>query len=250
VKLRILQDPPGEGAALMAEDAALLERAERGDLTATLRFYQWSEPTVSLGFHQSEEILDGERLRAAYVPWVRRPTGGAAVLHSEELTYAIVLPCVTDAVAAARVQELVSRAIAWGLRAVGVEAEADARGEAVTALPNRSSCFVRTSRWEVTACGRKIVGSAQRRLTQALLQHGSILTGDDHLRITDFLRVSDESERGALRRRLSDKATSVAAEVGHTISMDTLRRAMAESFCRVFAQETSARHAYLSEAGG
>jgi lipoate-protein ligase A len=247
VTLRVLQDPPRAGSVLMAEDAALLEQAERGELDATLRFYEWSEPTVSLGFHQPEHVLDAERLRAARTQWVRRPTGGAAVLHSEELTYAIVIPNVADAAASARVQELVSRAIALGLRAVGVEADVDARGEPVTALPNRISCFVRTSRWEVTVGGRKIVGSAQRRLTRALLQHGSILTGDDHLRIADFLRMPNEAEREALRRRLAEKATSVAAELGHTIPMETLRAALTASFSCVFAVEIRARDTSLIE---
>jgi lipoate-protein ligase A len=231
----------------MAEDMALLEQAERGESEATLRFYEWSEPTVSLGFHQPERVLDTERLRAARTPWVRRPTGGAAVLHSEELTYAIVIPDVADARASARVQELVSRAIALGLRDVGVEADADSRGEPLTALPDRSSCFVRTSRWEVTARGRKIVGSAQRRLTRALLQHGSILTGDDHLRIADFLRLPSEAERETLRRRLSEKATSVAAELGHAIPMAVLRHALTASFSRVFAAEAPERAALRDE---
>ena len=245
MKLQIRQEPPRAGFALMAEDMALLEQAERGELEPTLRFYEWSQPTVSLGFHQPEQVLDAERLRAARMPWVRRPTGGAAVLHSEELTYAIVIPDVAGA--SARVQELVSRAIALGLRDIGVEADADSRGEPLTALPNRSSCFVRTSRWEVTARGRKIVGSAQRRLTRALLQHGSILTGDDHLRITDFLRVSNEAERESLRRKLAEKATSVAAELGHAVSTDTLRAALTASFSRVFAAEAPVREALRDE---
>ncbi|MCX6600077.1 MAG: hypothetical protein NT025_00755 [bacterium] len=249
MKLQIRQDPPRAGFALMAEDKTLLEKAERGELEPTLRFYEWSQPTVSLGFHQPEQVLDGERLRAARMPWVRRPTGGAAVLHSEELTYAIVIPNVAGAGASARVQELVSRAIALGLRDIGVEADADSRGEPLTALPNRSSCFVRTSRWEVTARGRKIVGSAQRRLTRAILQHGSILTGDDHLRITDFLRVSNEAERETLRRKLAEKATSVAAELGHAIPMEKLRAALTASFSRVFAAEAPVRDALRDEVG-
>lgn len=248
MKLQIRQYPPRAGSVLMAEDLALLEQAERGELEATLRFYEWSEPTVSLGFHQPEQVLDAERLRVARMPWVRRPTGGAAVLHSEELTYAIVIPDVADARAAARVQELVSRAIALGLRDVGVEADADSRGEPLTALPNRGSCFVRTSRWEVTARGRKIVGSAQRRLTRAILQHGSILTGDDHLRITDFLRVSNDAERELLRRKLAEKATSVAAELGHAIPMEKLRAALTASFSRVLTAEAPVRDALREKA--
>jgi lipoate-protein ligase A len=247
VNLRILQDSARAGQLLMAEDRELLARAERGDLEPTLRFYEWSEPTVSLGFHQAEQVLDTERLRVAGVPWVRRPTGGAAVLHSEELTYAIVIP--DGARAAAHVQELVSRAIAQSLRAVGVDAVVESHGEPLTALRNRSSCFVRTSRWEVTTRGRKIVGSAQRKLALSLLQHGSILLGPDHLRIVDFLRMPCEAERNMLRRRLSERSTSVWGELGRVVSAETLRGALAASFRRVFAAEISMSEILHSEDG-
>jgi lipoyl(octanoyl) transferase len=237
VELSILQVPPQAGSTLMAEDLALLEQAELGNLAPTLRFYEWSEPTISLGFHQNEEILDRQRLTAACMPWVRRPTGGAAVLHSDELTYSIIIPNAADAASSAHIQELVSRAIVAGLRAVGVDAETDARGEPLSALPNRSSCFVRTSRWEVAVCGKKIVGSAQRKLTRALLQHGSILTGDDHLRIADFLKISGESERETLRHKLAEKATSVAAELGRRVAVEMLRAVLADSFAQTFQRE-------------
>jgi lipoyl(octanoyl) transferase len=236
IPLRVVQDPAKCGQVLMDEDLALLEQAERGELGPLVRFYQWHVPTISLGFHQSAEQLDLFRLQAAHVPWVRRPTGGAAVLHSEELTYAIVLPDCTGPKDAAQVQELVSRAIAGGLRALGIAADVDERGEPLSALPNRTSCFVRTSRWEVTVKGRKIVGSAQRKLSRAILQHGSILTGNDHLRITEFLRMTDEASRESLRLKLEKKATCIAAEVGHVVDMAALREAMAQSFLSVFAE--------------
>jgi len=233
VDLRVWQDGMCAGPVLMLQDRELLEKAERGELEPTLRFYEWSEPTVSLGFHQSEGILDRMRMKETEVPWVRRPTGGAAVLHSEELTYAIVIP--DGGSASARIQERVSRAIAEGLRAVGVDAVVESRGEPLTALRNRSSCFARTSRWEVTVRGRKIVGSAQRKLSRALLQHGSVLTGPDHLRIADFLRLPSEDERTILRKRLTERSTCVADELGHAVPVERLREALAASFRRVFA---------------
>jgi lipoate-protein ligase A len=219
----------------MEEDQALLELAERGKFEPLVRFYQWEVPTISLGYHQSAEQLDMSRLSAASMPWVRRPTGGAAVLHSDELTYAIVLPNCDGPKDASRVQELVSRAIAGGLRALGVAAEVDERGEPLSALPNRTSCFVRTSRWEVTVGGKKIVGSAQRKLSSAILQHGSILTGDDHLRITDFLQLKDDHSRELLRAKLESKATSISHELGYAVHPNDLREAMAASFVTVFS---------------
>ena len=237
MEISILQIPPREGSVLMVEDLAMLEHADRGCLVPTLRFYEWSQPTISLGFHQNEDILDSQQLAEVHMPWVRRPTGGAAVLHSDELTYSIVVPDAADAASSARVQEFVSRAIVAGLRAIGVDAETDARGEPLSALPNRSSCFVRTSRWEVTVHGRKIVGSAQRKLTRALLQHGSILVGDDHLRIVNFLRIANASERETLRQKLSFKATSITAELGRRISVEALRSVLAKSFQQTFQSE-------------
>jgi lipoate-protein ligase A len=247
ISLWVVQDVVKSGRVLMEEDLAFLEQAERGEIGPLVRFYEWNVPTVSLGFHQNAEQLDTERLNAAGVPWVRRPTGGAAVLHSEELTYAIVMPNCDGPKDAARVQELVSRAIAGGLRMIGVEAEVDERGEPLTALPNRASCFVRTSRWEVTVRGKKIVGSAQRKLSHAILQHGSILTGDDHLRITEFLQMKDENSRQSLRAKLESKATSIRAELGHAVEIPMLRNAMARSFETVFAGASS--HVAFASAG-
>jgi lipoyl(octanoyl) transferase len=231
--LVITQDGTKPGAILMQEDYELLVRVENGDDRTFLRFYEWEEPTLSLGFHQNENTIDADALRGARVPWVRRPTGGAAVLHSEELTYAVVQP-IASAADAHHVQEKISFALAEGLRTIGVPANVDARGDVLSALPNRTSCFVRTSRWEVTANGRKIVGSAQRKLTRAILQHGSILTGDDHLRIADFLVLPDETARVALRDKLRTKSTSIRGELRRPISMQDLRQAMERSFHATF----------------
>lgn len=235
IEFRVEQEPAKPGTVLMAEDRELLERAEQGEIGPTLRFYEWEVPTLSIGFHQGEDGLELARLSEARVPWVRRPTGGAAVLHSEELTYAVVLPRGAESGGSAVVQEAVARAISAGLRSIGVAAETDARGEPLSALSNRISCFVRTSRWEVTAGGRKIVGSAQRKLSRAILQHGSILTGDDHLRIVELLRLTDDQARASLRDRLAAKSTSVSAELGRRVTPSELREPMERAFRECFA---------------
>ncbi|RPH95333.1 hypothetical protein EHM69_04655 [candidate division KSB1 bacterium] len=234
--LHIEQLPAKPGSVLMREDFDLLQAAERGDLPPTLRFYEWEEPTISLGFHQDASVLDDERISHAKQMWVRRPTGGAAVMHSQELTYSIILSGCTGQGDGSLVQQFVSEAIAKGLQRIGVAAEADARGEPMTALPNRISCFVRTSRWEVTAYSKKIVGSAQRRLTNAILQHGSILVGNDHLRIVDFLLMRNEPDREKLRNKLAEKATSASEQLGRVVSPGELRVPIAEAFTEVFSR--------------
>lgn len=236
--LTISQDFAESGDILMRRDAELLELAANDQLGPYLRFYRWIVPTVSLGYHQKQELLDEAKLNSDHIPWVRRPTGGAAVLHSEELTYAIIIPHASDARAASAVQEYVGKAIADGLRKLGVNATVEERGEPLAALPNRTSCFVRTSKWEVGVSGKKLVGSAQRKLGHALLQHGSILEGNDHLRIIDLLKVQNESLRGALRERLETHSTSIFAELGYKIEDQEIRKTLAKSFQNLFQDFT------------
>lgn len=236
MSLAIRQDGPRPGQYLMDRDRDELEAAAVKGWGPCLTIYEWEVPTLSLGFHQETTKLDLESLTAASVPFVRRPTGGAAVLHSEELTYAIVVPDAADLRAGSWLQEYVGRSITEALRSIGVDAALDERGEALSPLPNRTSCFVRTSRWEVAVHGKKLVGSAQRRQGDALLQHGSILMGDDHLRIVEFLTVSRLEEREMLRRRLDAKATCVAREIGAGDHRAALRQALADSFLTYYAE--------------
>jgi len=227
--LEIHQDGADDGDRLMAYDLDLLQRASRNEIGPTLRFYTWARPTISLGFHQSADVLDLPKAARDHLPWTRRPTGGAAVLHSEELTYAIVAP-LPDSGGGKRLQQYVSVAIAEGLRSLGVSAEVDERGEPLSALPNRTSCFVRTSRWEVTVRGRKLVGSAQRKLGNGYLQHGSILMGDDHLRIVDYLSMSSGPSRDLLRKRLQTRATTISTELKRDVNVLDLRQCLARAF--------------------
>lgn len=235
MRFEIFQEPAGNGIFQMQRDWDLLESAAKGNSEGGIRFYKWDRPTISLGYHQKDSMLLLDKLEADGVPWVRRPTGGAAVLHSDELTYAVVCPNADRQNVSALVLEYVGRAIAEGLQSAGVKAQLEPRGEPLTALPNRTMCFVRTSRWEVTANGKKIVGSAQRKYENAILQHGSILLGDDHLRIADYLKLNNDQDREVLRKRLDSSATSVARELGKAISDDEIRQHMETSFRMMLA---------------
>ncbi|MBU0691047.1 lipoate--protein ligase family protein [bacterium] len=238
MKFEILQEPAGSGAYQMQRDWELLESAAKGGKVGVVRFYKWDKPTISLGYHQKESMLLLDEMEADAVPWVRRPTGGAAVLHSEELTYAVACPKAERQQTASLVLEYVGRAITEGLRAIGVDAQLEPRGEPLSALPNRTMCFVRTSRWEVTANGRKIVGSAQRKYEGAILQHGSILIGSDHLRIAEYLRLKSEHDRTILREKLNARSTSVEQETGQVIPDAEIREQMERSFRAVFGELT------------
>ena len=174
---RLLLTPPAPGAANMALDEALMARSrDRGELW--LRVYGWSEPTLSLGRHQTARgRYDLHRAAALGVRFVRRPTGGRAVLHHREITYCVTAP--DGALGSLRESyRRINRLLVDALRRLGVEA-GEARASGPAPRPGVAPCFEEPVAGEIVAGGRKLVGSAQWRDRGALLQHGSILVADD-----------------------------------------------------------------------
>ncbi|MDY3558611.1 lipoate--protein ligase family protein [Gemmata sp. JC673] len=168
--IRLLPFAGADGATNMSADEALLESASGG--VASLRFYTWSEPTLSLGYFQraDERAADANLARLA---WVRRSTGGAAIVHHHELTYALALPPGKEWASAehwiCRMHHIVQRV----LRAHGVETHAVVCGEEQKLGP--VVCFLHQTPGDLLLNGSKVAGSAQRKMKGALLQHGSIL---------------------------------------------------------------------------
>jgi lipoyl(octanoyl) transferase len=157
----------------MACDEALLGSALNRGL-ASLRFYTWSEPTLSLGYFQAHaERLSDPRL--AEVAWVRRPTGGAAILHHRELTYALALPAGTPWHTDESWLCRFHHAVAAALKGFGIESRAVVCGEERKMGPYL--CFLHQTPGDLVVDGQKVVGSAQRRPHGATMQHGSILLG-------------------------------------------------------------------------
>ena len=158
------------GLNQMARDEALLNRAADG--VASLRFYAWIEPTLSLGYFQpAADRLTPPR---EALPWVRRATGGAALVHHHELTYAFALPVGRDW--QPRGESWICRAhyaIREELRTLGVQSRAILCGEEVQLGP--ALCFLHQTAGDLLCDGHKIVGSAQRKSRGAILQHGGVL---------------------------------------------------------------------------
>ncbi len=165
--LRLLPFAAADGATNMAADEAMLESAAAG--VASLRFYTWTEPTLSLGYFQPADA----RAATPGVPWVRRSTGGAAILHHHELTYALTLPAGvawhTGEPWVCRVHHLLRDELAEA----GLAAKAVVCGEEQTL--GEVLCFLDQTAGDLLVEGSKVAGSAQRKWKGALLQHGSIL---------------------------------------------------------------------------
>ncbi|MGB7624537.1 MAG: biotin/lipoate A/B protein ligase family protein [Terriglobia bacterium] len=181
---RLISDPPRRGALNMEIDDALLHHLEESDQVATVvRFYEWERPTLSLGQHQRVELAaDLDFCRANQIDIVHRPTGGRAVLHDQELTYAVISndQDVFASTSVLRTYKQIAQGLCRGLRRLGVEALlADAPTHALEAPQNpltvKHPCFNSPSRYELMVGQRKLVGSAQKRLQRSFLQHGSLL---------------------------------------------------------------------------
>lgn len=217
---RLLRDAAHDGAANMARDRALLDalqaRLERGEpARPVLRLYSWTRPTVSYGRHQEpEDACDLPACLAAGIDAVRRPTGGRAVLHDDEITYAVVAPATGpfEGSGVERGAALIARALARGLAALGAPVEA-VRGVAPSSpRAVREACFLSASRSELVFEGRKLVGSAQFKSRLALLQHGSLPLTFDAERQARFLGSS-----AALLRRFAaglDEALGARPDAG------------------------------------
>jgi lipoate-protein ligase A len=195
----LIIDDDLDGISNMAIDAALLEEVEGSpDPKTIVRFYRWQRPTVSLGRNQRVDTAVDELFCAEHgVDIVHRPTGGRAVLHDDELTYAVASndsSCFGDTIYAN--YKSVSEALCAAFNRVGVPATLapETRRAAAPAGVASSSdvpCFMSVSRYELTVHGRKIVGSAQRRLRRSFLQHGSMPLSCDREKLARVTRMSD-----------------------------------------------------------
>jgi len=236
---RLIIDPPREGGLNMAIDQGLLLDAERADEPRTvLRIYRWSAPTLSLGYGQKpEEVADLEVCRRRGVSLVRRPTGGRAVLHDCEMTYAVLSNDPECFPMASRMETYrrIAQALRYALQEVGVSAVfeegagrpgAAARAGGENYLRQRTPCFTSPARYELLCRGRKIIGSAQRRLRRAFLQHGSLLLDCDY----PLLAAVTRTEEDYLRRRV----TSLQAERGRRVAEAEAETALLVGFEQQF----------------
>lgn len=215
---------PADGPTQMAIDEAIWQGVAEGRVPPTLRLYAWEPPCLSLGRHQSAEEVNREALAAAGYGLVRRPTGGRAILHADELTYAVAAP-LSDPVA--RGDLLAScRRISQGLLAalarLGVR-DATAHERKAPALTG-PICFETPGEFEIVVRGRKLIGSAQMRGRGALLQHGALPLSGDMARICPFLNPPADPTRVRAR------ATTLAEVLGREVSWEEAARAIAEGF--------------------
>ncbi|MDX1687788.1 MAG: biotin/lipoate A/B protein ligase family protein [Candidatus Promineifilaceae bacterium] len=233
---RLLNTGWQDGPTNMAIDEALAEAVAAGESPPTLRFYGWDPACLSLGYGQSWTVADWEECAGRGWDVVRRPTGGRAILHVDELTYSVCAPESERRVRGGVLEsyQRLSAALAHGLKLLGVEPERAPRagGPGGTKGP---VCFDLPSSYEITVGGRKLVGSAQARRKGVVLQHGTLPLYGDIGRILHALCLEPPQERSHMVARLHQTATTLEASRGRRIEFDEAAAALRQGFSAALA---------------
>ncbi|MCW5873322.1 MAG: lipoate--protein ligase family protein [Anaerolineales bacterium] len=233
---RLLRHAPASGIRNMAVDDAILELARKGAAPPTLRLYDWAPGTLTLGLGQPLADVDHARLAANGWGMVRRPTGGRAILHVDELTYSVIGPNDEPRLAGGVLESYrrISGALMRSLGALGLAVQQQPQH----AFPGSSGdagpvCFEVPSDYEITLGGKKLIGSAQARRKGGVLQHGSLPLYGDIARITEALVYANEAERAESAVRVRQRAATAEEGLGRTPSYAEA----AAAFIAGFAEE-------------
>jgi len=241
---RLIKDSYHTGFMNMAIDEAIMIAHREGLVPPTIRFYQWSPPAVSLGYFQDlKKEIDVDACKNLGINIVRRPTGGKAVLHDKELTYSFIIkenhPLVNDSIL--ETYKKISGGMIRGLSYLGIKAElvplreklksTPSGNEAKSKIPHsniKSICFSVPSQYEVQVMGKKIVGSAQVRKREIVLQHGSLLIELEKDKLFSVFNFPSVQIRERLKIRF--KATSLEEILKRKISFSELSEILPGGF--------------------
>lgn len=213
-------------------DESILEHIYRGESKPTLRLYSWNPPCLSLGHAQSFKDVDVERLKSHGWDVVRRVTGGRAILHTDELTYSVT-GSADEPVLSGGVLESYNRlaqALLHAVQSLSVPVEMKEHEGGHTKQNLNPVCFEVPSTYEITVDGKKLIGSAQARKKEGVLQHGSLPLTGDLTRICDALIFENEAARETAKERLLARATTVESVLGVGADWETAAQAFIRGF--------------------
>lgn len=228
---------PCSPAFNMALDEALLHWHSKGLIPPVIRFYEWNPATLSIGYFQrAEKDIDFEQLHKLNLGFVRRPTGGRAVLHEHELTYSIIVnedyPDMPRTVTEA--YRVLSEGLLLGFRNLGLDAyfsipdSEEKRADLKT--PKSAVCFDAPSWYELVVEGKKVAGSAQTRQEGVILQHGAILIDLDDEKLISLFKFPSEASKERMRKHLPQKAVAINQLAQKPVDVETCISAFHKGF--------------------
>jgi lipoate-protein ligase A len=193
---RLIEHDLCPGDFNMGADLVLLNSCENGTAPSTLRLYGWQTPTLSIGHNQNiDKEINIKHCRDLEIPVVRRPTGGKAILHGNEITYAIAVAS-NNPVFLGGIREslkTIGSALIQGLEELEISGSILNEGNYSSSPEklNSPACFASLNQFEILVDGKKLVGSAQKRTRKAFIQHGSILIDFDAELFISLLKINN-----------------------------------------------------------
>jgi lipoate-protein ligase A len=232
MKWRFINTGSNDGKFNMGYDIQLAKNYEPD--TAVLRLYRWNPYCISLGANQSFEDVNLEKAKLDNIDVVKRPTGGRAILHSEELTYSVIYP-IGNNTSARNIYNEINLALQKGL------IEFDEKLNVIELEHHQPDfkefyksdisaiCFAVSAKSELNFRGKKLVGSAQRKLGNVILQHGSILGGESHKKIVNYLNFN-ETTRVEILTEISDTTMDLKSALNYELDYSKLAKAIRNVF--------------------
>lgn len=208
------------------------------DDEAFLRLYRWKPYCISLGYNQPVAQIKEAQAKSEGIDIIRRPTGGRAILHSEELTYAVAMPLKT-AQSPHTLYKDINMALLKGLSiydATLTSAELEEKNPSFRNLYKTEAgmaCFASSAKNELKFDKKKLIGSAQRKIGDRLLQHGSLLAGRFHRKLIEYLHLT-EDEKATMNRHFEEKTTEMETVLGKETNYDRLAESIQKGFTEHF----------------
>ncbi|MDR2579288.1 MAG: lipoate--protein ligase family protein [Chitinispirillales bacterium] len=202
----------------------------------TIRLYSWAQPSITIGYMQApDNELDLNKLRAASVGWIKRPTGGRAVLHDGDITYSCVFPKTIRDMGSGITEtyRLISQCLISGLEKASIKCTAHDSSVSTVGISRsvKLPCFLAPSRDEIMVDGKKLIGSAQKRTATAALQHGSIPITGAFRGLPEYLRI-DKMEKEKQAESLMSKCCCID-ELVTGATFESLAECLIEGFSAV-----------------
>lgn len=236
-KWYFINSGPRSAAYNMALDEALLEFHSKGEIPPVIRFYEWNPATLSIGYFQNaEKEINLQAVRDQNLGFVRRPTGGRAVLHDKELTYSVIVteqyPNMPETVTEA--YRVISEGLLIGFKNLGLDAyfsipDTEEKKELLK-KPKSAVCFDAPSWYELVVEGKKVAGSAQTRQKGVILQHGAILLDLDIDKLLSVFNFPSVAVKEKMREKLPEKAVAINTLTDRNIAIADCIKAFKEGF--------------------
>lgn len=232
MKWHLISDGFNTGQHNMDQDIELAGKCNEEN--AFLRFYRWKPYCISLGANQKYEDINLKKVEKEKLEVVKRPTGGRAILHAEELTYSAMIP-LKENLSNREIYTKISLALVQGLKIYDPDLEAVELENVQPDFPNLLNqpsgvlCFASTAKSEVKYKGKKLIGSAQRKMNSVVLQHGSILCGKYHTKLPEYLQVKN-SDIEILNNELKSKTTELETILNYTTDYSKLEECLIQGF--------------------